>query len=325
MNEESTKFDDHTEEIKQKPAANEKTSHLCPECEGQVIYDEDQGERICEECGLILKKDEIDYGPEWREFYGGVDKKPRVGAPTTPLKHDRGLSTTISWQNRDAYGKAIPSHKRKRLQRLRTWDERFRTKNSRERNLRQALGEIERMASALGLAESVREMAAVLYRRAADENLLPGRSIEEMATASLYAAARQHNTPRTLAEFATVSRVEKLRIQRAYRYLSRELDLQIEPVDPLQYVRQFASTLKVSDEAERMARELLEVAQAQDVHSGKSPAGLAAAALYAAANLTNEQLTQAAVSEAAHVSHVTIRERYRELLEVYAEDPDHNP
>ena len=75
----------------------------------------------------------------------------------------------------------------------------------------------------------------------------------------------------------------------------------------------------VSEEAERLARELLNVAKTQDVHSGKSPAGLAAAALYAAARLSNDDLTQAMVSDAAHVSHVTIRNRYRELLDIYAE------
>ncbi|HET7323295.1 MAG TPA: transcription initiation factor IIB family protein, partial [Halococcus sp.] len=172
-------------------------------------------------------------------------------------------------------------------------------------------------------ADPVQETAGVLYRRAVEENLLPGRSIEAMATASLYAAARQHGTPRTLVEFATVSRVEKLPIQRAYRYLAAELDLRIEPADPLQYVRQFASTLEVSDEAERLARDLLEVAEAQNVYSGKNRAGLAAAALYAATHLTNEGLTQATVSDVAHVSHVTIRDRYQELLDVYERQDSH--
>jgi transcription initiation factor TFIIB len=176
------------------------------------------------------------------------------------------------------------------------------------------------MASALDMPEPARETAGVLYRRAVDEDLLPGRSIEGMATAALYAAARQHGTPRPLSEFAEVSRVEKIRIQRAYRYLSRELSLQIEPADPLEYVPQFASALDVSDEATRQARDLLTTAKAKGTHSGKSPAGLAAAALYAATHLTNEQLTQETVSNAAHISTVTIRNRYQELLDVYAEE-----
>ncbi|WP_129116202.1 transcription initiation factor IIB [Halegenticoccus tardaugens] len=293
----------------------------CPECDGQVIRDDEHGETTCEECGLVLDDVSIDRGPEWRAFHSDEkDEKSRVGAPTTQLMHDKGLSTTIGWQDKDAYGQAVSNQKRAQLQRLRTWDERFRTKDAHERNLKQALGEISRMASALDVPEPVRETAGVLYRRAVDEDLLPGRSIEGMSTAALYAAARQHGTPRSLSEFAEVSRVEKIRIQRAYRYLSRELGLAIEPADPLEYVPQFASALDVSNETTRQARDLLSTAKAQGAHSGKNPAGLAAAALYAATHLTNEQLTQETVSNAAHVSMVTIRNRYQELLDVYAEN-----
>lgn len=292
----------------------------CPECDGRLIHDGEHGETNCEDCGLVLDEDSLDHGPEWRAFTEDErGEKSRVGAPTTQLMHDKGLSTMIGWQDSDARGQVVPDRKRVRLQRLRTWDERFRTKDAHERNLKHALGELSRMASALGLSDPVRETASVLYRRAVEEELLPGRSIEGMVTASLYAAARQHGTPRPLSTFAGVSRVEELRIQRAYRYLSQELGLQLEPEDPSTYVPQFASTLEVSDEAERMARELLDVARSTSAYSGKSPTGLAAAALYAATYLTNEQLTQKAVSKVTHVSTVTIRNRYQELLEVYAE------
>jgi transcription initiation factor TFIIB len=318
MNESTIEFGDRPTETEHESASEIDPSTSCPECGGQIIRDEDHGETACEDCGLVLDDEALDHGPEWRAFYAEEkDEKSRVGAPMTPLLHDKGLSTTIGWQNKDAYGNTLSSHQRQKMNRLRTWDERFRTKDAHERNLRHAFGEINRMASALGVADPIRETAGVLYRRAVEEDLLPGRSIEAMATASLYAAARQHGTPCTLVACASVSRVEKVPIQRAYRYLSQQLDLRIAPADPLQYVRQFASELDVSDEAERLARDLLDVAQTQNVYSGKSRAGLAAAALYAATHLTNEGLTQATVSDVAHVSHVTIRSRYQELLNVY--------
>ena len=292
----------------------------CPECQGQILHGSDRDEATCNSCGLVVEERPVDHGPEWRAYTSDErDEKSRVGAPTTQLMHDKGLSTTIGWEDKDASGQAISGRKRAQLQRLRTWDERFRAKDARERNLKQALGEISRMASALGLSKPVRETAGIVYRRAVEENLLPGRSIEGMSTASLYAAARQQGMPRPIAEFADVSRVEKIRVQRAYWYLSRELGLKIEPEEPTQYLPQFASSLEVSDESERLARELLEVATNNAVHSGKSPAGLAGAALYAASHLSNEQLTQETVSDVARVGRVTIRNRYQELLEVYAE------
>ena len=294
----------------------------CPECGGKVIADDEHGETVCVDCGLVIEEDSVDRGPEWRAFDAKEkDEKSRVGAPTTNMMHDKGLSTNIDWRDKDAYGNALSGKQRKKMQRLRKWNERFRTRDSKERNLKQALGEIDRMASALGLPENVRETASVIYRRALDENLLPGRSIEGVSTASVYAAARQAGVPRSLDEITDVSRVEKSEIARTYRYVVRELGLEVQPADPESYVPRFASSLELSEEAERRARELLKNAKEKGVHSGKSPVGLAAAAVYAAALLTNEKTTQAAVSEVADISEVTIRNRYHELLEAEQDIP----
>ncbi|GAB7121072.1 transcription initiation factor IIB [Natrinema sp. JCM 9743] len=291
----------------------------CPECNGRLIADDEHAETVCADCGLVVEEGEIDRGPEWRAFDAAEkDEKSRVGAPTTNMMHDQGLSTNIGWQDKDAYGKSLSSRQREKMQRLRTWNERFRTRNSRERNLKQALGEIDRMASALGLPDNVRETASVIYRRALEDDLLPGRSIEGVATASLYAAARQAGTPRSLDEISAVSRVDKAEVARTYRYVVRELGLEVQPADPESYVPRFASDLDLSDETELRARDLLATAKEKGIHSGKSPVGLAAAAVYAAALLTNEQVTQNDVSEVASISEVTIRNRYHELLE--AED-----
>ncbi|MFB6270260.1 MAG: transcription initiation factor IIB family protein [Halobacterium sp.] len=297
----------------------EETTDGCPECGGLVVQDEEHGESVCADCGLVVEEDGIDRGPEWRAFDSKEkDEKSRVGAPTTNTMHDKGLSTNIDWRDKDAYGNSLSSNQRQKMQRLRKWNERFRTRDAKERNLKQALGEIDRMASALGLPNNVRETASVIYRRALEDDLLPGRSIEGVATSCVYAAARQAGVPRSLDEIADVSRVEKAEIARTYRYVVRELGLEVAPADPESYVPRFASSLELSDEAAHRARELLKTAKDKGVHSGKSPVGLAAAAVYAAALLTNEKTTQAKVSEVADISEVTIRNRYHELLE--AED-----
>ncbi|GAA0308196.1 transcription initiation factor IIB [Halarchaeum salinum] len=295
---------------------------VCPECGGNLVVDESHGETVCADCGLVVDEDEIDRGPEWRAFNSQEkDQKSRVGAPTTNMMHDKGLSTNIGWQDKDAYGNSLSSRQRQKMQRLRTWNERFRTRDSKERNLKQALGEIERMSSALGLPKNVRETASVIYRRALDEDLLPGRSIEGVATAALYAAARQVSTPRSLDEVTNVSRVDKDEIARTYRYVVRELSLKVAPADPTSYVPRFVSDLDLGDEVERQARDLLESAKQKGIYSGKSPVGLAAAAVYAAGLLTNERVTQNQVSEVANISEVTIRNRYHELLEAQDDVP----
>jgi len=313
---ESQRTETH-ERTREQTTEESSETEVCPECGGGLVNDAEHGETVCRECGLVVEEDEIDPGPEWRAFDSREqDQKSRVGAPTTNMMHDKGLSTNIGWQDKDAYGNALSSRQREKMQRLRTWNERFRTRDSKERNLKQALGEIDRMASALGLPENVRETSSVIYRRALEEDLLPGRSIEGVATASLYAAARQAGTPRSLDEINRVSRVDRMELTRTYRYVVQQLNLEVKPADPKSYVPRFISDLDLSEEVERRARELLGAAEGTEVMSGKSPVGLAAAAIYAASLLTNEKVTQSEVSDVADISEVTIRNRYHELLDV---------
>jgi transcription initiation factor TFIIB len=80
----------------------------CPECDGDLVEDEEHGETVCAECGLVVEEDGIDRGPEWRAFDSKEkDQKSRVGAPTTNMMHDKGLSTNIGWQDKDAYGNSL--------------------------------------------------------------------------------------------------------------------------------------------------------------------------------------------------------------------------
>jgi len=303
--------DENTDETEK----DEKES--CPECESSsLIASADGGELVCDDCGLVIEEGTIDRGPEWRAFdHSERQQKSRVGAPTTQTMHDKGLTTTIDWKDKDAYGRSISSKKRSQMHRLRRWQERIRTKDAGERNLQFALSEIDRMASALGVPRSVREVASVIYRRALDDDLIRGRSIEGVATAALYAACRQEDIPRSLEEVSDVSRVEQKEIGRTYRYISQELGLKMEPVDPKKYVPRFCSSLELSEEVQTKANEIIDVTAEQGLLSGKSPTGYAAAAIYAASLLCNEKKTQREVADVAQVTEVTIRNRYQEQIE----------
>ncbi|MFB6307731.1 MAG: transcription initiation factor IIB family protein, partial [Haloarculaceae archaeon] len=184
---------------------SESNQRTCPECDSTAITSDGGNELVCEDCGLVIEDENIDRGPEWRAFnHSERQEKSRVGAPTTKTMHDKGLTTQIDWKDKDAYGRSISSSKRSQMHRLRKWQERIRTKDAGERNLQFALSEIDRMASALGVPRSVREVASVIYRRALKEDLIRGRSIEGVATACLYAACRQEGIPRSLEEVSDV-------------------------------------------------------------------------------------------------------------------------
>ena len=289
----------------------------CPECGStHLVRDYERGELICEECGLVIDDQLIDQGPEWRAFdVEQGEKRARTGAPMTYTIHDKGLSTEISWKNKDSYGKSIPTRNRAQLYRLRKWQRRIRVSNATERNLAFALGELDRMASSMGLPRNVRETAAMIYRKAVTNNLIRGRSIEGVVAASLYAACRQCNVPRTLDEVAGSSRVGRKEIGRTYRFMTRELKLKLMPTKPQDYVSRFCSELKLSGDVQSKATEILKEAGKRELTSGRGPTGVAAAAIYVSSIIANERRTQREVANVAGVTEVTIRNRYKELTE----------
>jgi transcription initiation factor TFIIB len=289
----------------------------CPKCDSiNLSRDYRRGELICNDCGLVIEEDFIDHGPEWRAFDSEQrEKRARAGAPMTYTIHDKGLSTMISWKNRDSYGKSIPTRNRAQIYRLRKWQSRVRISDATERSLAVALSLLDRMASSMSLSRTLRETAAMIYRKAALKKLVRGRSIEGVAAAALYAACRQCHVPRTLDEISNVAHIPRKEIGRIYRYISRELGLKLLPISPEDYVSRFCSELKLSIDVQAKTLEILQEAAHKELASGRGPTGLAAASLYIASVLCGERRTQREVSDIAGVTEVTIRNRYKEIAE----------
>ena len=287
----------------------------CPECgSNHLSKDYSRAELVCRNCGLILDENIIDHGPEWRAFDSEQrEKRARTGSPMTYTIHDKGLSTMIGWKNRDSYGKSIPTRNRAQIYRLRKWARRIRISNSTERNLAIAFSELDRMASGMGLPRTVRETAAMIYRKAALKKLVRGRSIESVTTAVLYAACRQCHVPRTLDEISKIAHISRKEIGRTYRYVSRELGLKLLPTSPEDYISRFCSELKCSSDVRAKTLEILQEAANRELTSGRGPTGMAAASLYIASVLCGERRTQHEVADVAGVTEVTIRNRYKEL------------
>ena len=289
----------------------------CPECKSaHLVRDYNRGEMTCSGCGLVIDDNFIDLGPEWRAFDAEQnEKRARGGAPMTVMVHDKGLSTDIGWGNRDTYGNVVPTKNRAQLFRMRKWQNRTRASTSAARNLALALTELNRLASKIGLNRQVREAAAMLYRRAVNQNLVRGRSVEGVAAAALYGACRSCEVPRTLNEITEASRASKKEVGRTYRYISRELKLNLQPASPVVYINRFCKELELPGHVENAAIRILNQAIEAELTSGRGPTGVAAASIYIASVLYNMRKTQKQIATTVGVTEVTIRNRYKELAE----------
>ena len=289
----------------------------CPECGStRLMRDYECAEIVCMNCGFVVAAKLADRGPEWRAFDDEQRaKRARVGAPLTFTIHDKGLSTMIDWHDRDIYGKRLSPGQKAQIYRLRKWQRRTRVSDATERNLAFALSEISKIANSLSLPKNILETASVIYRKAVKERLIRGRSIQGVTAAAIYVACRQCGLARTLDEIAQASNINKKEVGRSYRFLVKELDYFIPPLKPSQYVTKFSNQLTMQGKVEEIAHKILAAAKELKLTSGRGPTGIAAAASYIASVLTGERKTQREIAEIAQVTEVTIRNRYKELVE----------
>ena len=287
----------------------------CKRCgKSSLLTDAETGEQFCEKCGFVISEKSQDSGPEWRSFQKDGRQDPsRTGAPTSLTIHDKGLSTVINPQNKDASGKPLSTSMKNTIERLRTWDRRSQGNEPANRNLRQALSELNRLKDKLAISANVLEKAAYIYRKAMEKNLARGRSISAMIAASLYAACRDTETPRTLNDVADAANVKRKDISRCYRLLHKELELKMPVVDSIQLIARISSKLAIPEKTKRYAVKVLQEVQKRRESSGKDPMGLAASALYLACVKNGVSITQRDLAEAAGVTEVTIRNRYKGL------------
>ena len=298
-----------------KPYESKITS--CPECGGaKLMRDYDAAEIVCVACGYVIDEKLADPRPEWRAFDDEQrEKRTRVGAPITYTIHDKGLSTSIDWRDISSSSRNGSVSQRINAFQLRKWQSRVRVSDATERNLAVALSELSKLSSSLNLPKNILETASVIYRKAIKRRLVRGRSIQNVAAAAIYMGCRQCGVPRTLDEIANATHLNKKDIGRSYRFMVKELDTFVPPSISNQYAARFSNKLVVSGKAEATAIKILQLAKNSKLTSGRGPTGIAAAATYIAAVLTNERKTQREIAEVANVTEVTIRNRYKELLE----------
>lgn len=286
----------------------------CPECGNPVtITDTEGGEVVCNRCGLVLKERDLDQKPEWRAYtLEERADRSRTGLPTTLTQYDKGLSTTFR-TNEDARGKSLPSKTRFEMMRLNQWNTRSRLHSSAERNLSQAMVELERLCDKLNLPQSTREEAALTYRRALKLDLIRGRSIVNTAAAAVYTACRITRTPRRLEEITLASGKSRKEISRSYRLLQKEIGFNAPIDDPMKYMPKIASEVGLGQQTQNKANEILQKAISKKASTGKDPVGIAAAALYIASIMEGDKVTQKELANASGMTEVTVRNRYKTL------------
>jgi len=269
----------------------------------------------------MVISDKIQENRESRTFFNTEQTKDRrrTGMPTSLASADMGLSTVIARTERDASGYEIQPSMISTMRRLRTWH--FRTQASSHQNLRFAFNELHTLKDKLGLPDAIIEKTAYIYRKARQRGLTRGRSVSALLAASIYIACRQMGVPRTLDDIAAISNIKRKSIAKCYRQIIFGLDLKLPIVDNTKCIARVANRVSISERTKHRAISLMNDVVKSGLSAGKDPMVLAATVVYASCIGTSEQKSQIDVANAADVTDLTIRNRFKDLKDRLGLEP----
>lgn len=282
----------------------------CPDCGSHDFFHaRDRGEVICKKCNFVLDESVIDFTEEHRSFeFEDMEKNSRTGAPFDPRIADN-LGTAIG--NRQDLNKLNTKTKKliRRIKKKNAW-----TSSSLQQNLNSALGNLKVISGQLNLPERVEREAAGIYRQAAEQGLTLKRSIENLVVGSVFIACKMHGVARALKEFADASGVDVKILAKTYKMMLRELNLKIDPTDPIDFIGRFASDLDLSAKVQTKAIKFIEGIKKKGLMSGLSPVSVAASTLYIAGLTLGEKRTQKKIAEISGITETTLRNRCKSMI-----------
>lgn len=264
----------------------------CPSCSSSaVIYDQIKGEQVCTRCGLVILERLSEPGPEWRRGVDGGRERADVTSGVDVTQHDLGLGSRFS------VPKDVSPSWRACLRRLRGLQQRSRVGSWKDRSLREALVELDKLCEELAIPKGLKAEVSVSYRRARAKRITAGRDLHQVLAALVFITCRVRRLPRTEGEIAQAvaarfgaKRWTARNFRKLIKLLTRELKLKLPRISTDDYINRFATQLGLSREtvenAYRFRRKLpLKFTQS------KSPLFLAAIVLYTAAGSAGEKVT----------------------------------
>ncbi|MCQ2078796.1 MAG: transcription initiation factor IIB [archaeon] len=282
---------------------------LCPDCGHHLENDYERGERFCRICGFVDDCVRLDYGKDFRSF-DGDESRCHIGDARNPLQTGDGLSTEISYSDRDCNGKRVAMSNRS-LMRMRRLQRQSRLSNGAERSFASAKPFLMKYCERLGLSETVAASVSIDYRKASKKGLVKGRSIPLVVSSLIYAECRLQRQSRTIDEISEATGVRARDIGRNYRNMKPHFKWRIGLTDPTEFVPRFCCELKLPNEICTKTISLIRDKGRRELEIGRNPVSVAAASIYVVAE---KRVTQTEIARVTGISEVTIRAISRNLM-----------
>ena len=259
---------------------------------------------VCRKCGLELGKHLVN---EPKRAYTSDEYKNRIHTEVVDTLYP--YRTVISTRYSE-----IPLKLRRKYLRLAKYNK-FST-TSHHRNLIKAIPMLHAFCNELHLPSYIYDTSRYLYLETVHRKYAMGKTLEFVVLSCIYVALRIHQVYRPLhdlkalepkADIFTIS-------ERIIREILPAFNIEIQAYQFKHYLEYLCAKLNVYSIANQLAYFLRHYQRhAKFRLEGKNPLGFIGAACYYLLKENNEKITQKMIAEAACVTEVTIRSRYKQI------------
>lgn len=226
------------------------------------------------------------------------------GAVNPPADAESASST----ENADTYDDSGENE----LDSTRSLSDAIEIRDSSDENLVDLLASLDQASKTLDVSHSVQIRAAELAISAWENRLFHGRSKDAVVGACVYAATREKECPRPLTVVSGGTGVDEPTLNKSYRTVVSELDLELPVVGPAAYVQYIGEQLELSGSLVQSVESSLKT----DTDLSGNPAGIAAAALYVEGNNAGYSLTLSEVGQVAGVAKETVWRKTQDVRQL---------
>ncbi len=311
--------------VHQRKTGNIEEVYVCPYCGNEkLLVDYKTGEIICPHCGSVVVEHLVDFEhPEYRVFAPEdvLDKervkKVDLKAPELDLGQDEIRPSEASPKMRSIIARLSKIHARLKL-------------TSQERNIINLERFVKNLVQRYGLQPVLVDEVVYMYRilsKAIDRKMF---RLRELAVALLYIACRRHGITFRFREVLEEVKVSRRRFGKLVNTV-KQLLLQVSPSLVAQtiineneikaYIHKILNNLNIPDlesvklTAVKLVLDLVRKCRDAHLTNGRSIYSIVAASVYIILALMNIKKRQKEVADAANISDVTVRARYREIMD----------
>lgn len=252
-----------------------------------VRFDRNNGEYVCERCGLILEDDSIDYGD--LSFRVGVDG--HLSSTVDATRSDGGLGTLLT-----------PLFSR--INGIRQF------RNNLYRNYAEALPDLKIVWKQLELPDDLRRQSGSLYKMCIDKKLTRGRSRIGMALATAHIVCTTEGLQRDIANTAFILSVPLSEVYSYSKKIRQVTKYSVVKLSVEDHIKKGAKSLSLPADLLEACLGISKTLTDKRLMQDKHRPVVAGAIIYTVCRRKGRDLSQKKVADALGVSNRSIKRVY---------------